>query len=33
MENFNHSIHFAIIHTNRHFGQIVLLKSMINKLN
>ncbi|MDR5648824.1 DinB family protein [Staphylococcus nepalensis] len=33
MENFNQSIHFAIIHTNRHFGQIVLLKSMINKLN
>ncbi|MBF7017596.1 DinB family protein [Staphylococcus durrellii] len=31
MENFNQSIHFAIIHTNRHFGQIVLLKSMINK--
>lgn len=33
MENFNQSIHFAIIHTNRHFGQIVLLKSMINTLN
>ncbi|MDW5471788.1 DinB family protein [Staphylococcus equorum] len=33
MKNFNESIHFAIIHTNRHFGQIVLLKSMINKLD
>lgn len=33
MENFNESIHFAILHTNRHFGQIVLLKSMINKLS
>ena len=31
MNNFNESIHFAIIHTNRHFGQIVLLKSMISK--
>ncbi|RIM75433.1 DinB family protein, partial [Staphylococcus xylosus] len=33
MENFNESIHFAIIHMNRHFGQIVLLKSIINKLD
>ncbi|PTJ14294.1 DinB family protein [Staphylococcus succinus] len=33
MNNFNESIHFAIIHTNRHFGQIVLLKSMISKLD
>ncbi|PHK48650.1 DinB family protein [Staphylococcus edaphicus] len=33
MNNFNESIHFSIIHTNRHMGQIVLLKSMINKLN
>ncbi|MGW5358247.1 DinB family protein [Staphylococcus xylosus] len=31
MENFNESIHFAIIHMNRHFGQIVLIKSIINK--
>ncbi|MDT3959837.1 DinB family protein [Staphylococcus kloosii] len=30
MENFNQSIHFAILHSNRHFGQIVLLKSMID---
>lgn len=33
MNNFNESIHFAIIHTNRHFGQIVLLKSMISELD
>lgn len=33
MENFEESSHFAIIHMNRHFGQIVMLKSMINKLN
>lgn len=33
MENFNESIHFAIIHMNRHLGQIVLLKSIINKLD
>lgn len=33
MNNFNESIHFAIIHTNRHFGQIVLLKSIISKLD
>lgn len=33
MENFNESIHFAIIHMNRHFGQIVLLKSIINKVD
>ena len=32
MESFNESIHFAIIHMNRHFGQIVMLKSMIHKL-
>lgn len=32
MESFNEWIHFAIIHTNRHFGQIVMLKSMIHKL-
>ena len=32
MESFNESIHFATIHMNRHFGQIVMLKSMIHKL-
>lgn len=33
MEDFNQSIHFAILHINRHFGQIVLLKSMIDNLD
>ncbi|NWK84543.1 DinB family protein [Staphylococcus sp. GSSP0090] len=33
MENFEESSHFAVIHMNRHFGQIVMLKSMINKLS
>lgn len=33
MENFDQTSHFAVIHTNRHFGQIVLLNSMIDKLD
>jgi uncharacterized damage-inducible protein DinB len=32
MKTFDESIHFAVLHTSRHFGQIVLLKSMIDNV-
>ncbi|MCU5746170.1 DinB family protein [Staphylococcus sp. SQ8-PEA] len=32
MDTFEQSIHFAMLHINRHFGQIVMLKSMIENV-